>query len=427
MANSPENINQRWLSRLSNVSFLLLVTSLGFPQIPVQLFGHDVLSTDLLFLLTGALWTASVAARQRPIRWHKFYWALLAYSAAMLISAMLSVDRATSISRFPEEVYLICLAVLTFNIVDSEQAVKRTVVAWLVGTAVAVIFGLTTIVAFYIEPQSPWLEYLTYHYGSVPVGNYPRITSGFISASMLCNYLNVSFVLALLAYKENWLPRKLNAILIFTITVTAAFTISIGLGGFALAAGIWLLLTRQSLPPFRKVAFVAGCLVALLFLVISPFALSPYPGSQIFVQFPFFNLELIPSARMLVWADALRTFISHPLTGIGLGKPVANVVFPNTDGTSSLLTDAHNCFLSVAAQNGVIGLVAFLSIVTVVMRRWWREIANSKWPTVLGALGIAFLCSFIYQGLTGSFEDARHLWVLIGMFLAADRAEMEAA
>ena len=37
------------------------------------------------------------------------------------------------------------------------------------------------------------------------------------------------------------------------------------------------------------------------------------------------------------------------------------------------------------------------------------------------ALAIAWLDAFVYQGLTGSYEDARHLWVLLGLFLASYR------
>jgi len=34
---------------------------------------------------------------------------------------------------------------------------------------------------------------------------------------------------------------------------------------------------------------------------------------------------------------------------------------------------------------------------------------------------LAFLVAFAYEGLGGSFEDARHLWVLFGLFLASGR------
>jgi putative inorganic carbon (hco3(-)) transporter len=39
------------------------------------------------------------------------------------------------------------------------------------------------------------------------------------------------------------------------------------------------------------------------------------------------------------------------------------------------------------------------------------------------ALGIAFLGAFAYQGLGGSFEDARHLWLLFGLLIASRRLE----
>ena len=36
------------------------------------------------------------------------------------------------------------------------------------------------------------------------------------------------------------------------------------------------------------------------------------------------------------------------------------------------------------------------------------------------APGIAFFAAFVFDGLTGSFEDARHLWLLLGLIAAAD-------
>jgi hypothetical protein len=42
-------------------------------------------------------------------------------------------------------------------------------------------------------------------------------------------------------------------------------------------------------------------------------------------------------------------------------------------------------------------------------------------------IGLTFLNAFAYQGLGGSFEDARHLWVLFGLFLIAEKLERQAA
>ena len=422
MSENSENTYQGWTSRLACYTYLVLVASLGLTQIPVHLLGQDVLAPDLLFLLAGALFALSVVFERRMPRWHFICWALLAYIAALLVSAIFSVDHQASLARFPAEVYLVCLAVLTFNIADSPSLLKRSVIAWLVGTVIAVAIGVAAIVIFYIDPGASLLEYITYHYGSVPVGNYPRVSAGFISASMLCNYLNVSFVFTLLAFSRGWLPRIVALGLLGAIAIVSIFTISIGLGGLALAIAFAVPLFSQSRLTRRQIFFAGGAVVSLLFLLGSLFALAPYPEAKVWFQIPLIG-NVMPSARVLVWKDAISTFLSRPLTGIGLGKPVANVVFTNTDGSLSLLTDAHNSFLSVAAQSGIIGLAAFASIVVLVLKQWIRVIGETASPTLIRALGLAFVGAFVYQGLTGSFEDSRHLWVLVGMFLAADRLD----
>jgi O-antigen ligase len=423
MSDEPRNIHQGWISRLTNYSFLLLIVSLGLPQFSIPFFGMEVLATDLLFLLAGGLWLLSLLFALRRFRWHPLDLAIFAYLIALLISAIFSVDRSSSFSRFPLEAYLLCLAGLAYNIIDSETVLKQAVLAWLVGTAFAVVLGLGTVLLFYLDPSSPFLEFLTYHYGSVPVGNYPRITAGFVSASMLCNYLNVGLVLALLALRKAWLPRTIALIFVLAIALAAVFTISIGLGGLALAAGIWILLEPDLPRAAKHLSFTLGCLISIFFLLASFIALASYPGARAFLAIPLIHLDLLPSARMLVWTGAIDTFLSHPLTGIGLGKPVASIVFSNTDGSTSLLTDAHNSFLSVAAQEGAVGLVAFTALVILILKRWIENVRKAKSINILAAVGLALACSFVYQGLTGSYEDARHLWVLIGIFMAADRVD----
>jgi O-antigen ligase len=168
---------------------------------------------------------------------------------------------------------------------------------------------------------------------------------------------------------------------------------------------------------------ICSIVIAALFVAISSFAFQPYPEAPFSCQIPGTGVILMPSSRFLVWREALQTFIQNPIFGYGLGLPVASVMFTNTDGSKSLLTDAHNTFLSVAAQNGVFGLIAIVLIVGSAVRKWLRAVVNkNKWIVTRG-LGLAFICSFVYQGLTGSFEEARHLWVLLGLFLSAESQE----
>ena len=75
--------------------------------------------------------------------------------------------------------------------------------------------------------------------------------------------------------------------------------------------------------------------------------------------------------------------------------------------------------LHVAAQAGLAGVVPLIMICVWFLspRTYVRDDQNDTCAINL-ALWIAFLSAFIYQGLVGSFEDARHLWVLMGLLTA---------
>jgi hypothetical protein len=79
--------------------------------------------------------------------------------------------------------------------------------------------------------------------------------------------------------------------------------------------------------------------------------------------------------------------------------------------------------LNVAAQGGIVSLAAFLAMALFVLRKSLRSgPALEQTAVVKTGLGIALAVALFYHGLTGSFEDARHLWVLMGLVVAADES-----
>jgi hypothetical protein len=57
--------------------------------------------------------------------------------------------------------------------------------------------------------------------------------------------------------------------------------------------------------------------------------------------------------RVELWRDAVRIFIEHPFAGSGTGSYTANTV--------TGMDTAHNAALTIAAENGLIGIAAFLA------------------------------------------------------------------
>jgi O-antigen ligase len=406
--------------------FLLLIVSLGFMQPVVFAAGQRLTPTDLLFPAAAILWIIALLSGQLKFKWHRYYLILGGYFAALLISAIFSLDPKTSFIKLIAEGYLLGLAVLTFNLVNDVDDLRRVSRAWLLGAAFAVAIGVLTILLFYIQPENPLLEYTLYHYGAVPVGNYPRVSSTFVSASMFCNYLNVGLALLFIAKELEWIGKTLFWIFLVSILICSVFTISAGLGGIFLSVGFWIWLKfRRSRIIFARSALIGGIAISVLLLTFSLISLQSLQSLQ-----NFRIGELQPSSRLLVWSDAVKTFSENPVTGKGIGQRVSGVVYQNTDGSASLLTDAHNTFLSIAAQCGTIGLFALLALAGYILRESFvmaggglNKAAFSRdqasfIKTIKTGLGLAFLSAFVYQGLTGSFEDARHLWVLIGIIPA---------
>jgi hypothetical protein len=209
--------------------------------------------------------------------------------------------------------------------------------------------------------------------------------------------------------------------------LAAAFSLTPGLGGLLLALGLWGWLTRRSERPWLARAFLAAGVGAALALFAAA-TVTPYlhPTAPFLIHLPGGG-TLAPSARLMFWIDAVRTFLAHPLAGQGLGTDPVSVLYQNPSGGRAVWHDAHQIWLSVAAQTGIVGLLAFFWLTVHVVRR----LAARPWPTegagaVRTALAIAWLQAWLWQGLVGSFEDSRCLWLLLGLTLAASELEEKA-
>lgn len=402
---------QNGIQKFSFALFLALVFSLGFmwPSLDVRVI--ELTPTDLLFpLVLIASIAAVVTGGLRPT-WHPVYGAILIYVGAMSVSAAFSTNRYQSFIQLVGVIYLALLAVVTALVVTDLEKLRLAVMAWIAGAVIPILLGLGAAVMFYVAPGDTTMERFLQRSGAVPFIGLPRIGSTFVSASMFCNYLTATAALLLVSNRMRWLSERFVWILVTVVVCAAALTVSIALGGLALLFGLWLWYVR-SRPIESRIALSLGVAVAIAFLLIAPFDLSSL-GS--------------PSSRALVWSESLQTFLAAPITGNGVGTGIAKVAYHGSDGTWSILLEAHNTFLNVAAQAGVIGLGALIVLIIAVLRSAFRKLGGSEIDPIRLGLGITFIAAFVYDGLTGSFEEARHLWVLMGMIVAAERISTQNA
>ena len=179
------------LLKASEGLFLLYVFLLPFSLFLGFPFGGARLQiTDVVFVMSALFWLVALASRSANFRVSPLYVFIGLYLGAMSVSAALSTDARLSLIKLLGVYYLAAVAVLTFNLCQRNGFARRALLCFLIGAAVTGIGTIVAVVGFYSgwESTRPMLS----HYGSLPVGNYPRVRSVFENANMASNYLNVA-------------------------------------------------------------------------------------------------------------------------------------------------------------------------------------------------------------------------------------------
>jgi len=235
----------------------------------------------------------------------------------------------------------------------------------------------------------------------------------------LANFLGVGLVLVLIGNRFRWIDARPAAALTILIGIGTFFTLTPGLGGvvFALGAWAWYCL-REGRPRIAGTSLAIGLAMPVLAMLAA--AVSPVMPrtSPFMIEIPGLP-AMAPSVRLLAWTQAVENTLSSPIFGHGIGIDPVDVDYEAAGCGPHCVLDAHNAFLNIAAECGLVGLAALLAVVLLVVTVLARAIRERD--RITAGLSIAWLGGFAAQGLVGAFEDQRHLWVLFGLILSARR------
>jgi O-antigen ligase len=178
-------------------------------------------------------------------------------------------------------------------------------------------------------------------------------------------------------------------------------------GILALGIGISVLLAlcwRSIDLTLRRGAVVACALLILLSLSFLRETVFPY-WQQRFVENSYEDRN--DSDRLLLFSEAVAIIQENPVSGVGL------------DGFRRLSVIgeySHNLFLQVTSEAGLIGLVLLLISLIAASKAWsWSSALEEK---ILLSLGVLF---FFAQMFSGSYYDARYMWIFFGLILGSPR------
>lgn len=403
------------LTKITNFIFLLLIFSLPFVNVAYLPFsGQKVLITEFVFLAACLILILQLAVRNELPKFERFYLPLIFYAAALVLSAFFSETPKVSALKLVGEFYLIAIAVLTYIWISKTEDFKKLALVWIAASFIVSLVSVITIFLFYFDRSNSLLTLTLSKYGTLPTGNYPRIQSLFLNPNMFCHYLTISWVFLFAALKLEWLKQWVFFAFAPIFVIATAFTISPGIGGVILVAGIWFYyqFAAKNKVALARFSLGAGIIAAALFFVstVGYPALSD-PNAGITLQ----NLVVKPSVRAIAWKNSVETFLADPIFGKGLETDVAHTSYTLPSGERIYITDSHQMWLNVLGQSGIIGFFALLLICLFLLKGSKPLGFHQRDDVIRTSLAIAFISTFIYQGFFGSYENARHLWVLIGL------------
>jgi O-antigen ligase len=201
-----------------------------------------------------------------------------------------------------------------------------------------------------------------------------------------------------------WLFSGVAILVLWAKTGIAAFAVSTLLL-CALNAAAW----RKWLPPAAGIALVA---MLAVHGTLSPSAALLNPAGRLAV-------DSGSALRLRIWQDSFKMFLDHPLTGIGVGTydALAYTKYPTKEDVGPGGRNwfymkgwhAHNVFVQVLAETGVLGFLAWmylLGALTVYFFRAWRT-AGSGETRIHAASMICCLVSFVLLAQTEAMLAVR--------------------
>jgi O-antigen ligase len=355
------------------------------------------------------------------------------YFVASLLSLIMAPNRFEGILTISEEITYVLLFWIVVNHIRTEQQVENILI-WTIPSAV--IVSLIGIYQMFGGNISSLVNIMS-----------PGSTFGNKNSAAQYILLALPFPYMFLLSSTDRQKKRLFAISAAIATTYLIYTGTRAAWIGLLAASVTLLVLLQIKKPLlqsqiailktriqgKKIILGGILLFVLLMNLIPPYFIEDFGrGTPTFAQRlgTAFDLDQDPSfqVRLGLWANTLEMFKDHPLLGIGKGN--FKIIYPlyatkaRKDpqfGAVLQPREAHNDYLQLFGEVGILGSISFLWIFVLIGRRVWRSIDERKEPhdlLLILALSLSVIALLVEAFLDFPFElptSKAFFWLLAGL------------
>ena len=213
----------------------------------------------------------------------------------------------------------------------------------------------------------------------------------------------------MLSKRSGWMPKIISALLFLGLLYTLFLT---------RVRGAWISFAAAfSLASVVKLKYI-GIILLIIFLL-----------SAVVIDKSFVSYILSFSSardRGVMWNNSMKIFGEHPIIGNGINTFYLNYARVRDDEYKNQKGSyAHNCYLQMATETGIIGLMAFLLFIGALVLKGVRSVNRLKDNTAgLLASGLIFgIIAFLLHSAVDtnlySLNLAALFWFSSGLMMAA--------
>ena len=371
------------------VAVYLLAVSVPYESLhEVQFGGLNATATEFLAFCGGAAFLLQCAIRSRmQVRWAWWRGPLLLFAAVMVASMSQATDLKLSIKEVLKLGEMLLTYLLVLKYVDTPARLRRLLY-------VVVLMAISEALLGIVQSGA--------HFGpaSFARGLLLRSSGTFDQPNPFAGYLNLTLPLLIAAAVAG---RRIVGGLTLPALVILALGVLLSVSRGALLASLAAFFVIVVVNTRRGRALLSAVAIALFALVTGAvFGIVPASvTNQVTTALGVSNVDVV-NPTPVTWAVAerlahmlagLHMFQDHPWLGVGIGNyPAAYPRYQVARVWVNPLGHAHNYYINIAAEAGVVGLAAFLIVLVsafVIAARLYRGAGDDTARVLaLGTIGV---------------------------------------
>ena len=327
---------------------------------------------------------------------------IVLFALVMLISSVTSFARESSIKIFM--VYFVFMAgyFIITNTVTSKKSLYLLISVMTLSAFFVAMYGIYQYVFGFAEGTT-WID--TEMFTDIET----RVVSTFGNPNVLGEYL-LLMIPAVCAFV--WGAPKIGNRIVNFVPLAALLLCMV----FTYSRGNWLGLIAAA------VIFVSFYDRRFIWFGIVLALLSPLVMPQSIVN-RFLSIgdvsDTSTSYRVYIWFGTIRMLKDYWFCGIGPGIDAFNMIYPHYAYASIVAPHSHNLYLQIIAENGILGILVFVSMVIVLLKDVISTVSGAKkgYAKAICTALAAGVMGYLVQGAFDNVWYNNRIVMMFFMFL----------